>query len=355
MRFWKSALALLCFPMLLAAQTIPARFTPESGLWWNPAEDGRGYAMEIQDNIIAILVYGYDNDAERTSAFFTAAGAMQGNSLFSGPLDGATNGQCLTCVYIGRPVILAGAGGAISVVFDTESRGRLTMGGRTFPIERLNFALGNPTERMQGEWQLVLDFANPANTAPPNESPYFGEILTIDSLDTSLNPDQYKGCRPSNSRRRCAAADYTSHGVAGFYDAAADLQIIVVRDQVNAAGTPFFLAYYVKAGLSQFDGVVAFRTSATGTDACSPVVMAACFPVRGFRSASKRFVQTGTGPSSGDPKSGVAAATRPGVVESMGGIDRIPQGLNAGEVKSRYGIDMQALEPRVQALIRSMQ
>lgn len=348
MSYWKSALALLALPMALAAQTLPPRFTPESGLWWNPAEDGRGYTIEIQDNVLVILVYGYDTDG--TSAFFIGANAMQGNNAWTAPLDGFTNGQCLTCNYQGRPVTLNGVGGTASIIFDTETRGRLTIGTRVIPIERFNFAHGNPTEKMLGEWQVVLDFAPQTGTTPQNFSPFFGEILTIDSIDTVPTPDQYKGCRPTTSLRRCTAADYTNHNVAGFYDSASDEYVTVVRDRVDQ-GVTYFLAFYTKTGLSQFDGVVAVRTNPTGADACSPTRTAACFPVRGFRSASKRFVQTGSGPSSADPK---ATSLRPGVIEAIGGVENLPQGLGVAEVKSQYGIDMQALEPRVQALIESM-
>ena len=344
MRFWKSALALM---VLSLAARGAAAFTPESGLWWNPAEDGRGYAIEIQDNVLAILVYGYDNDTARTSAFFTAAGPLQGNASFSGTLDGATNGQCLTCVYTGRPIILTGAGGAVSIVFDTETRARLTLGGRSINIERFNFALGNATQQMQGEWQVVLDFAPTGTTTPQNNSPFFGEIMTIDSVDTVPNPDQYRGCRPTNSLRLCAPLDYANHDLAGFFDSVQNKQIIVVTDRVDGSDR-YSLVYYVTAGLSQFDGVVEVRRN--------NVPSAPRYPVRGFRSASKRFVQTGSGPNSVDPGSKFVAASfaRPGVIEALGGIDKLPEGLSAAQVKSQYGIDLDALAPRVHALIESM-
>lgn len=352
MRFWKSALTLLVLTVIARGA---AAFTPESGLWWNPAEDGRGYAIEIQDSTLAILVYAYDNDTARTSAFFTGAGTMPNNSSFSGTLSGATNGQCLTCTYQGRPVILTGSGGAVAIAFDTETRARLTIGGRTIPIERFNFALGNQTEQMQGEWQVVLDFAPAGTTTPANNSPYFGEILSIDRVDTSFNPDQYRGCRPSTSLRRCGALDNANHDVAGFFDAETGTQTIVVTDRVDGTDT-YFLVYYVTAGLSQFDGVVAIRRNNAITDACSPVRGAACYPVRGFRSASKRFVQTGSGPNSVGPlaKSLPTSVARPGVIETLGGIEDLPEGLDSDQVKAQYGIDVQALEPRVRALIESM-
>ncbi len=348
MKLWKSTLVLAVLSLFASSASA---FTPESGLWWNPAEDGRGYTLEIQDNVLVILVYGYDDDSQRSSAFFIGAGALQGNAAFSGTLDGATNGQCLTCVYQGRPIILAGAGGAVSIAFDTETRARLTIGGRTIPIERHNFALGNPTEKMLGEWQVVLDLSSRTGTTF-QDYPFYGDVFTIDRVDTSLNPDQYRGCRPDTSLVGfCSANANADHDLAGFFDAAQDRQVIVVTDGAGTTqANSVFFSYVVEAGLSQFDGVMQIRLGST------PETPPRMYPVRGFRSASKTFVQTGVGPSGSGPAS-KSAGLRPGsrgLIEALGGIDNLPPGLSAAEVKSQYGIDIEALEPRVQQLIDSM-
>jgi len=350
MRIWKLALAVLVLSFVARGA---AAFTPESGLWWNPAEDGRGYTIEIQDDTLAILVYGYDGDG--TSAFFVGANAMQGNAAWSGVLNGFTGGQCLTCNYQGRPVTLTGAGGNASIVFDTESRARLTIGSRVIPIERFNFVLGNQSERMRGEWQVVVDLGTrPRASNDPDFAayPYYGDIMTIDRVDTAPNPDQYRGCRPTTSLvGRCAASANANHDLAGFYDNLQDKQVIVVTD---VAGSSFsnsaFFVYVVTAGLSQFDGLMQIRI---GSAFESPARM---YPVRGFRSASNTFVQTGVGPSAVDPgaKAEESVKADEGLLAAMGGIGNLPDGLSSAEVKSRYGIDVEALEPQVQALIESM-
>jgi len=343
MSYWKSALALLV--LSLAARCAHA-FTPESGLWWNPAEDGRGYTIEIQDNVLVILVYGYDTNG--TSAFFIGAGPMVGNSSWSAPLDGYTNGQCQTCNYQGRPITLNGVGGNASIIFDTEARGRLTIGTRVIPIERFNFAYGNTTQQMLGEWQVVLDLSTRTGSTF-QAYPYYGDILKIDSVDTAPNPDQFQGCRPTESlAARCTTAAYAAHDLAGFVDSAQNKHVIVVTDGAGTTqANSVFFTYTVTAGLSQFDGVMQIFI---GSSAESP---ARFYPVRGFRSASKSFVQTGVGPSSADPKAGAAAAM-PGLLETIGGIDRLPPGLTAAEVKAQYGIDTEALQPKVLELIESM-
>lgn len=328
-----------------------AAFTPESGLWWNPAESGRGYAIEIQDNVLQILVYAYDND--RTSAFFVGAGPMQSNSQWSAPLDGSTSGQCLTCNYEGRPIILNGAGGTASIVFDTEAKARMTIGSRVIPIERFNFALGNVNERMLGEWQIIFDLSTRPGGSPTFQSfPYFGDVLKFDRVDTGPNPDQFRGCRPENSLvPRCSASANANHDVAGFYDATEDEYVIVVTDVAGSSTTTQYLVYYVTAGLSQFDGLLQFRV---GSNAENPP---AFYPVRGFRSASRRFVQTGFGPSAVEPstKSGVSESISGGLLERIGGIDAVRGGFNAAEAKAISGIDPTVHEAQVQALIRSLQ
>ena len=52
---------LLCTLALVAfAWAAPVRaFTPENGFYWNPAEPGRGYNIEIQDNFLALTVYAF--------------------------------------------------------------------------------------------------------------------------------------------------------------------------------------------------------------------------------------------------------------------------------------------------------
>ncbi len=344
--------ALASFALLLAAPRAEA-FTPETGIWWNPAEDGRGYTIEIQDNTLVILVYGFDDD--RSSAFFLAAGAMQSNSQWSGTLNGATNGQCLTCNYGGVPVTLTGAGGTASIVFDTEITARLTIGSRVIPIQRFNFALGNVNERMLGEWQIVFDLsARPGGSPSFQAFPYFGDVLKFDRVDTVPNPDQFRGCRPENSLvARCSASANANHDAAGFYDAARNEHVIVVKDVAGTATTTQFLVYYVTAGLNKFeDGLLQFRVGA------NPENPPAFYPVRGFRSASRKFVQTGSGPSAIDPSGLKSASSSPvtgGVLERIGGVSALPAGFTAAEARAISGIDPTVHEAGVQALIRSLQ
>jgi hypothetical protein len=61
--------------------------------------------------------------------------------------------------------------------------------------------------------------------------------------------------------------------------------LIVLDDSEN-----FWLAYYLDLGLNQFDGVAELYPKNGGHNNIF-------YPVRGFRSASRSFIETGVGPS----------------------------------------------------------
>jgi len=337
-----SALALV----LALSLAPPARaFTPESGFYWNPVEGGSGIAIEIQDNFLFLAGYIYDTQGKAT--WVTAQGTLTGNSIFNSVVDTFTNGACQGCAY--RAPTYGGSAGPITITFTSETRATLTWLGRTIQIERFVYALGDKTALMQGEWQAVLDFydrsSNDANY------PFYGDVLLVDSLDRSRNPNYFLGCRARDSEVGfCTANADRDHDVAGFYNSGNGEHVIVVKDQPGAINVPaVYFAYFVKVGTDQFDGVVEeYNENQTVGD--GPF-----YPVRGFRSASKTFVLTGTGPSS----SNKALASDP---RAEGLSKRVPRhadgtprgGLTAEEVKSRYGIDPRASQVEVQALVREM-
>ena len=347
---------LLCTLALVAcAWAVPVRaFTPENGFYWNPAEPGPGYNIEIQDNFLALTVYTFAANGQAT--WFTSAGLMQGNSQYSGNLDAFTGGQCLGCNY--TPTVPSlGAGGPVSINFTSETRGTMTLGGRTIPIERFDYFLTRTagdvkSEMMLGEWQLVLDLYNRRNIdASYADFPYYGDIVVFDAVDRNENPDLFTGCRPTSSLANppCDAASRLAHDAAGFYSATDGEHVIVVKDSTGSGTTAnVYLAYYVVTGTNQFDGVFEICEQ----DQCG-AANASLYPVRGFRSASRSFVQTGTGPSNDAKARGVPTS---GLYARLLGADgKLPQGMSAAEVKAAHGIDVEALAPQANALIRTMQ
>jgi hypothetical protein len=331
----------------------PARaFTPESGFWWAPTEPGSGITFEIQDNYVFMAGYVYDQTGRAT--WFTSQGLLTGNSRYTSVLDAFSGGQ-----FIGgpprNPVGQAGAGGSISITFTTETKATLVWGGRTIAIERFDYYLSRTggidpkTELMLGEWQVVLDLYT--RSSAYQDYPYYGDIFAFDTIDFSRTPDQATGCRPTvstYSSAPCAGNARTLHDAAASYvPSGAQTHVVVVGDVPASGSNPkIFLAYYLAVGTSQFDGFV--EVCASGQCGRSG---ASLYPVRGFRTASRSFVQTGSGPSVADKAASTPSAAAGLVTSILNKSGSMPKGMSVAEAKARFGIDVEASQAQVQALI----
>lgn len=283
------ALALLA--LLLCAG--PARaYTPESGVWWNPSESGTGLILDLQDNFLAVALYVGDTAGNPT--WYTATGFLTGNALFEASLDFFPGAQCIGCAY--RPVTpQIGVGGPIRIVFDPNdsARATLTMGGRTTQIERFRFYFQRPEDRqrlpgvpanltrLMGEWQAVLDYSS----SDQGVASYFGEVLVFDNVDRDSLGFYVDGCRPADSLSGfCSNSDLDQRYAVGEYVVADRTHVIVVENSPTT-----FASYFVELGTNEFIGEVSvYNRNST------PSVF---FPARGFRSASRTFVEEGVGPS----------------------------------------------------------
>ncbi len=350
----------LTFAALFAAPAAKA-ITPESGFWYNPNESGTGISIEITDNFLFLAAYGFDGLGNAT--WYTAGNFMTSDRNFTAGLASFRNGQSFGGLYNGPPTYLGDTGGQVTIAFDgnDETKATITWFGRTYQIQRTDFfrtAYGvvnniHQTQRMLGEWTLVFDLFN--RSANYQAYPYFGDVLIFDLIDTTTNPDFYDGCRPTNSLSGlCTQAMVDAHDASGYYDTVSGDQIFFVKDVPASGSTPaIFFAYFVAAGLTQFDGVVSIYNQG-GSPTAGPF-----YPVRGFRSASRKFVVTGSGPSAVDPDQGKAMAggtsgsLSKAIRDSNGGV--LPAGLTAAEVKERFGLDVLHLAAAVKPLEQHMQ
>jgi len=345
---------------LAAAGIAPSAqaFEPETGLWWNPAESGRGINIEVQDNTLLITTYVYRPDGTATwfissgplNYTYNSAGVLQ-TVTYNGRLDAAINGQCIGCAYR-APTTLAAAGGPVSINFRTEMQANLTWGGVTTPIERFSPVLGDATTRMLGEWQLVLDFSDRGNTTewPYRDYPFFADVLLIDLIDRAPNPDLFLGCRPRDSESRCDAIALRDHDVAGSFNSTTREHLIVVKDipgTFNSAAV--FFAYFVNAGLNQFDGVMSIYREG-GNPENGPF-----YPVRGFRSASRTYALTGFGPAAADDGKSASQVSTAGLSTRLLGADgSAPAGMSLAQASTRTGIDIAALAKDLPGVVAGM-
>ena len=129
-------------------------FTPRTGHWWNPAESGTGYSIDIQDGVIVIVVYSYKSNGDRE--WYLAAGPMtNGQQDFSGPLKIYQNGQCISCTYLGAPTSTSNAG-TLTIHFSGPLAATLSLpGGRTTNIQPLNVGFASLPQGLLGEWVFV--------------------------------------------------------------------------------------------------------------------------------------------------------------------------------------------------------
>lgn len=329
------------FRSLFAAAALSAAvpvfaFTPESGIWWNPAEGGRGFVIEVQDNVLSIGAYVYDSAGR--AQWFTSGGVMSGNALYQGTLDLYSNGQGIGQPYR-APSRVIGAGGNVRIDFETETRGRMTWAGGVTPIERVNL-LGTNEQRMLGEWQMMMDFS----TSGSGQYPFIGDTLVLRQVidRPGTQPDEFTGCRADNALvAACSAIALRDHDVAGYFEPIRRVgiptqlgnsyHVIVVNDSPAN-----FLTYFVNVGGSSFEGFVSLYAKGT-----SPTRF---YPVRGFRTASRARVVTGVGPDSDDS----SKSTRSNSISAQLTPEMLATGgMSAAEVKAQSGLDLETMLPRL--------
>ncbi|MBX3724293.1 MAG: hypothetical protein KF823_00045 [Xanthomonadales bacterium] len=282
------AALLLSLAALLASS--PSRaFTPESGWWWNPNEPGYGFSIEIQDKFIFMVAFAY---GPQGATWYAAEGLMPNRSTFTAPLYRRDTGTCLGCPFTtpGQPYAV---GSQVTINFTSETRATLTWGGRTIQIQRHDYYLSRTpsiqprTELWLGEWQAVMDWR--ALGGEYANYPYVGEVLIFDLVDTGGQRHFFEGCRPTNSLvGLCTQQALNNHDAAGFYSPADGTNIITVNENSTT-----WLVFEVEVGTYQFDGYAKRcpKSLSNLLTQCLDSNTYPVLPVRGWRSASRAYVQ----------------------------------------------------------------
>jgi hypothetical protein len=115
----------------------PTATQPQAGYWWNPAEGGRGYTIEVQDNTAFVAAYMYDTNGLPVWYASGPATLTTGNT-YQGELLSYTGGETIYGPYMAP----AGATsvGSITIQFTSPTAGMLTLpDGRQIPIQRFGF------------------------------------------------------------------------------------------------------------------------------------------------------------------------------------------------------------------------
>lgn len=128
-------------------------YSPAPGLWWNPAESGRGYTIDVQNNIMVVTAYVYT--ASGAATWFLASGVYNNaTNTFSGQLGAYSGGQCFGCAY---STPSGTASGTLTIAFDSPETGTMTYPGGSTQIQHELYAYTNKTDYFLGEWAFTLD------------------------------------------------------------------------------------------------------------------------------------------------------------------------------------------------------
>lgn len=329
MRLTMRLSALTLFAIALAAGSAHA-YTPSSGHWYNTNEGGTGLNIDLQDDLMYVTVYAYDDNGfpEWYTSLDYIEPSGDGAFVFDGRLLLFEDGACVGCVY--RRNTLLGEVGDIRIVFDPadETRAAMTWGldggpSRTVPITHIPFGLKRPSDpasvpvevtKMLGEWSVTQDFSD----HPGFDFPFSGDVLVFEDFefDSDTGLWFFNGCRADNLiDGSCSTDALAQHDASGFYDAAVDRQVIVVNDSEDGSGNPLCLLYDVDTSHIKFEGDL---DGDHNPDDDGGVTLYVCdgsgnpfdndfYPVRGFRSASRSFVEDGVGPAKSAAASGAGA------------------------------------------------
>src|SRR4051812_25932188 len=136
--------------VIFVAMGFSARAEPQGGWWWNPAQSGRGFFLEMQGPRIFLAGYFYANDGRAT--WLVSNDLMPDPDNYSGRLLDVRGGQALVADY--RPPGTVADAGAVTLHFSDDSHGTLTWPGGTIAIERYAFEHGSSPDfqPMTGWW-----------------------------------------------------------------------------------------------------------------------------------------------------------------------------------------------------------
>lgn len=112
-------------------------YQPETGIYWNPAESGRGYTIEVNNDLAAVTVFHYADDGQPTWHLAVVPLRDMPSADAPGTFVGYSGGQTLSGPYAAPR---ATEEGLLKLSFSRSCSGVLTFPRtRTIPIQRFAF------------------------------------------------------------------------------------------------------------------------------------------------------------------------------------------------------------------------
>lgn len=124
-----------CFVVVDTNVTVQPGFVPVLGLWWNPAESGSGYAIDVKHGVLVMTVFSYQGSGAPQWYLLSAPLV---NQTATGKLFKFAGGQCIACAY--QLPVASGDDGEATVTFTSATAATLQLpGGRVVAIVPQDF------------------------------------------------------------------------------------------------------------------------------------------------------------------------------------------------------------------------
>ncbi len=226
--------------------------TPENGWWWNPAEPGRGFNIETQNNTVFVATYVYDTAGN--PIWYSGSGELAENSTLTVHLLISEEGPCIGCPY--HAPTTTDAGIPMTLQFTSSGKGSVLWQGETVPIRRFNFKLGKGAAKLLGEWVLIAqkpgNVGNYLGEEPSND--YYGDRVTFSMITNG----QVSGSRTHEPNHKAAGG--RTDNLPGFtyyfsLELPDKLHIFKRTGIVRRVGTIRGFAFNFK-GLNKIEGLV---------------------------------------------------------------------------------------------------
>lgn len=189
-------------------------FVPRTGLWSVTSElngePGRGFQIEVNNNVMVLTVYGYDHEGK--GVFYLGTGNYN-NGAFSGPLDYYKNG-----ITFGGPTksgVYAGTAGEVSVNLIDGSHGTITFPGETpKAISKMEWALGGTNNFIEtGLWSVESEINGEPGRGFQVENQNGVMVVTVYGYDQTGNAAFYLATGPVQDDVFTGNLEYYKDGI----------------------------------------------------------------------------------------------------------------------------------------------
>lgn len=286
-------------------------FYPVDGWWWDPAQSGRGFNIEMQDDVMFISAFHFRPDG--SPVWWIAAGHYDDSTgEMTGHFDEYAGGQCPGCPHTDSERT-EGAGSPVRIEFTSPVTAVLHWDGETIPLSRMYWAydLNNLSSFLFGEFHFTSGALGI----------YFGDRIYFNDTYTAADGSRYVSGRVrEGSSGRIALARY---------DAETGLFAILLD-----SSTSYYKFFAFDMTKDRLEGLAWTFLKTDQPDGSG-------LPFIGHRVASRAYVQTGVGPhDSATPQTSEAFAFERDTQDAkLARVQAVKSGQGAMDLQTQRQLD----------------